>query len=503
MKANYGGTLTWIAYEVDQFQGQEHTFTISETNITLAYKTDEETNIASIVLCNSDAVGNLDIPATIDGYTVTDIAESAFKDCVGLTGVNIPVTVKTIGCHAFDGCTKMTSISIPESITVIEEYSFANSGLTAVDIPNSVVEIRDYAFKNTKAAIFEIPEGVSIVGTGAFSFNTSLAEVTLPDSLTYLADSMFKDSRSLRNVRLPQKLIIIDDNAFYGCYELSSMVLPEGLISIGDSAFCGCGYSSPYYTGRFSSVTLPSTLTHIGHDAFACCQSLQSIEIPNGVTRIENNTFRSCYNLRNISIPSSCTYIGYNAFLQSKVTVTVIFHWSAPEIDGKAFNNTTATCYYPCNNDEWTADKLQNYGGTLTWVAQEMEKPDDSGVDSGETGGDKKPIDVTVDNNTSSAGDGASVTPPENGWTTGNNTFSVESQKPCVVLVSHDGGNTYDKLPATDNGDGTYSFTAEDMTQNSILSVMLLGDVNGDGSIKNADVTMLRAAFLDKAELNW
>lgn len=517
-KADYGGNLTWISYDVDQFEGQDYTFTIAETGITLAYKIDEETKCASIVLCNSDAVGLLEIPDTIDGYTVTDIAESAFKDCVGLTGVTIPDTVKTIGCHAFDGCTKMTSVNIPESITLINDYAFANSGLTAIDIPNTVVEIGSYAFNNTKIVELIIPDSVSIVGTGAFSYSAYLKEVTLPDSLTYIADSMFKNCMRLFDVRLPNSLITIGDSAFHMCVGLNSMILPEGVISIGEQAFVACGaydlYQWDYSCSSFTSIILPSTLKYIGRDAFGLCQSLKSIVIPDSVTRIEEYTFRSCYRLQTVSISSSCTYIGEGAFHQNKKSPIVTFRWNAPEIDAKAFNGTTATCYYPGNNEVWTSDMLQNYGGTLTWFAQEMEKPEgsgggdgenageDEGNDSGETGGSKEPIDITIDNGTSSAGDGASVTPPENGWTTGNNTFNVESPNPCAVLISQDGGNSYAKLSATDNGDGTYSFTVDDMSENSILSVVLLGDVNSDGNITNADITMLRAAFLGKINLS-
>ncbi len=59
----------------------------------------------------------------IPGY-VTEIGESAFRDCSGLTSVTIPNSVTSIGWYAFNAC----------------------SGLTAVTIPNSVVEIGYDAF---------------------------------------------------------------------------------------------------------------------------------------------------------------------------------------------------------------------------------------------------------------------------------------------------------------------------------------------------------------------
>ena len=42
---------------------------------------------------------------------VTTIESNAFKDCINLTGVTIPVSVTSIGDHAFDGCTSLTDVN--------------------------------------------------------------------------------------------------------------------------------------------------------------------------------------------------------------------------------------------------------------------------------------------------------------------------------------------------------------------------------------------------------
>mgnify|MGYP007026215466 CR=1 FL=1 len=41
----------------------------------------------------TNAVGDVEIPAEIDGKPVTSIANHAFRDCSGLTGVTIPEEV--------------------------------------------------------------------------------------------------------------------------------------------------------------------------------------------------------------------------------------------------------------------------------------------------------------------------------------------------------------------------------------------------------------------------
>ena len=512
VKKNYSGTLTWIAYEVNEFEGEEHTYTLPDTDITLAYQVDEAQKTAMITLCNTDAKGALDIPESIDGYTVVAIGPSAFQKCIGLTSVVVPDTVTEIGEAAFRNCTALATATIPNAITSIKPYTFYNCALTDFKFPDGLVEIGDYAFQQLKMTSLTLPDRVSIVGEGAFK-ESSLRDVTLPDSLTYIPDRMFCDSRYLKTVEFPKIVVTIGRAAFADCYKLNSMVLSEGLISIGENAFAFCGKHD--YSGYdFNSIILPSTLQRIGAGAFYGCESLSSIVIPDKVTRIEDYTFAYA-SVGKVTLSANLKSIEKSAFIQSG-TYSITFRWAAPEIDKNGFDSITATCYYPSNNEAWTSDMFQNYGAkSLTWVGQEMDKPEgvgggeggnpggNEGEDSGETDGSGDPIDVKVDNETSSgAGDSASITPPEKGWTSGTNTFSVSGSQPCLVAISRDGGATYERLPATQNEDGSYSFTAENMTADTSLSVLLLGDVNGDGKVSNADETKLNAAILKKTELN-
>ena len=64
-------------------------------------------------VCAGDTpyTGAITIPSTAtitDGsdktLQVVSIEENAFKDCMGLTSISIPASVKSIGSNAFSGC---------------------------------------------------------------------------------------------------------------------------------------------------------------------------------------------------------------------------------------------------------------------------------------------------------------------------------------------------------------------------------------------------------------
>lgn len=97
----------------------------------------------------------VEVPANIDGYSVTSVYNYAFKNnkivkvlkissgitsikygaflnCTSLETVELSNTITTIGSNAFKGCTNLTKITIPDSVTSIQATSF-------VDCPNITI----------------------------------------------------------------------------------------------------------------------------------------------------------------------------------------------------------------------------------------------------------------------------------------------------------------------------------------------------------------------------
>ena len=78
--------------------------------VSFAYEKHSDGRTCSIAALDHSTTGNITVPGTFAGYTVTGIGDGAFADCAGVTGITLPASVTSIGDRAFYGCTNLTKI---------------------------------------------------------------------------------------------------------------------------------------------------------------------------------------------------------------------------------------------------------------------------------------------------------------------------------------------------------------------------------------------------------
>ena len=225
-------------------------------------------------------------------YSVTSIGYGTFRDCSGLTSVEIPNSVTSIGGAAFRGCSGLTSVEIPNSVTSIGEWAFYDcSGLTSVTIPNSVTSIGERAFygcSGLKTVInlssLSISDGSTDNGyvgyyadkvinapNGFIEGGFILAKI---DGVNTLVAYLGNDAE----LRLPANYngenYVIGSYAFYGCSGLTSVEIPNSVTGIGGGVFEGCS--------GLTSVTIGNSVTRINYDVFKGCTSLKDLRIEDG-----------------------------------------------------------------------------------------------------------------------------------------------------------------------------------------------------------------------------
>ena len=348
--------LGWYENETLLTTTLEYTFTVGtrDRNLEARWKENDvfifEINGSSCVIS-----GVRDKSATeyiIPDY-VTEIGNSAFSDCSGLTSITIPDGVTSIGYYAFGGCSNLKSITIPDGVTSIDYYAFYGcSGLTSITIPDGVTSIGNYAFHGCRGLTsITIPDGVTSIGNSAFYGCSGLTSITIPDSVTSIGYSAFSGCSSLTSI------VVAEGNKVYhsfknclintqrktlilGCKN-SEIPLDGSVTSIGDSAFSGCR--------GLTSITIPDGVTSIGYSAFSGCSGLTSITIPDGVTSIGSSAFDGCSGLTSITIPDSVTSIGGAAFCGCSSLTSITYlgsmaQWKAISILGTIGRGCTVKC---------------------------------------------------------------------------------------------------------------------------------------------------------------
>ena len=163
---------------------------------------------------------------------ITEIKNSAFWDCDGLTSVTIPNSVTSIGDEAFSGCTGLTEVTIPSSVTSIGNSAFWDcTGLTSVTIPNSVTSIGGCAFYGCSGLTsVTIGNSVTTIGNSAFKYCSGLTSVTIPNSVKEIGDCAFRDCYRLEYVIITNPNTRhngnysprYNDNNYYYYYDVST-----------------------------------------------------------------------------------------------------------------------------------------------------------------------------------------------------------------------------------------------------------------------------------------
>ena len=259
----------------------------------------------------SGSAENVDIPAEIDGKSVTGIGNSAFENCTSLTSITIPHSVTSIGNDAFSGCASLTSIEIPDSVTEMGNDAFfgCSSLMTIVVAEGNTIysSLNGVLFNKVKTELICYPA------------DKADKSYSIPNSVTSIGGDAFRDCASLIEVTIPNSVTSIGDAAFSGCKNLKNLKMSDSLIDIGNYAFDCCA--------SLVDITIPSSTINIGERAFGFCTNLNSITIPCSVISIENNAFYGCFNLLKVDVDyGNNNYVSIDGVLFNKDKTKIVYY---------------------------------------------------------------------------------------------------------------------------------------------------------------------------------
>ena len=309
--------------------------------------------IAARAFVNGGASGDLVLPEGL-----TSIGESAFEGSMGLSGVHLPDSLRSIPSGAFRQC-GLYYAEMSDNVESIGVNAFSNNlfltqvkltntaeGAATNGLPSHLTELADGAFSSTYigaegASDLVVPgtvkhlgqgvfsgdrfitsitlgEGVDSIGYGAFAGCMGLTSFAMPDSVTSIEDQLFQDCEYLKEVTVSRNLAAGDlAGTFSWCFSLEKVNVPDDAANYTtlDGVVYGKDMSSLVYcpTAKKGTLEIPEGVTSISYDAFES-SALDNVVFPNSLQTIDTNGFAKQLNV--VDLGSNIVEVKSDAFRQ-------------------------------------------------------------------------------------------------------------------------------------------------------------------------------------------
>ena len=249
----------------------------------------------------------------------------------------VPLTV--IADRAFSHCRHITGITIPATVSLVGSGAFAyctSLDTFMVDEDNPVYASPDgcNAVIDTSARKLVcgcrrsvIPPTVTVVGSNAFRGISGLHSVVLPDSLEAIDSYAFSQCDSLTSIHIPERVRRIGYECFSYCWQLDTITVADGNPYYDSREQCNAIINSSldWLVQGCANTVVPEFIQRIGQWAFCGMHKLTHISLPNMLGTIDNFAFQDCDALTAVHIPMGVQHIGNNPFAgcTSLDTITV------------------------------------------------------------------------------------------------------------------------------------------------------------------------------------
>ena len=234
----------------------------------------------------SNLKGEIIIPSTLNGYTVTSIAEYAFNGFHEINIINVPSTIREIKYGAFS-CIGLKEIKVDQNnknFTTKEGILFTNDMKTIVCYPAGITK-KEYVMPNTVTTIVD----------GAFLLSSNLEHITISKNIKVIGKAAFMYCYKIEKLRIPEGVTTIETLAFAGCDNLKTIIIPASVTNIGGAqnpelVFADCSNLTIY--GKIGSCA--ETYANENSILFKNLEGVLSITIsqaPNKTNYIEGQNF--------------------------------------------------------------------------------------------------------------------------------------------------------------------------------------------------------------------
>ncbi len=308
---------------------------------------------------------------------VNSVGQQAFSGCTGLKSVkwnaedcgngitsdvfnNCPIenfefgeSVKSIPNNCCYGMSRLTSMLIPHSVTSIGYQAFYGCrGLSSIEISNGVIEISGSAFSEcTDISKLDIPDSVESIGDDAFRGMSSLDTLIIYNpSVNVSSTSKAVHNKSLKYLKAPASILSVSESDLVNTTNsIVKMVITSGTVTDDGFAFINRQRKS------LLSLDLAGMKSEkLADEALSECYKMETLVLPETLKSIGYKSLSGCVALKGINLPASLDEIGYNALANCIGLTYISCNALVPPSTLQSFTGVDKSIpvYVPCESVE-------------------------------------------------------------------------------------------------------------------------------------------------------
>ena len=160
---------------------------------------------------------------------ISTIGPSAFINCLNLTAIKLPDSIKSIEYEAFGWCDNLIQVITGDGIIKIGNFAFRScKKLRSISLGSNLISIGDYAFYYCRQLNkVSIPQAVINIGKKAFKYCYKLSQIDIGFNVRIIGEEAFCECLNLTNIIIPYSVGIIESKAFYCCPISSVQCMPQ------------------------------------------------------------------------------------------------------------------------------------------------------------------------------------------------------------------------------------------------------------------------------------
>ena len=284
------------SYIANQLSGFYYNYYTTEGGVTELY-------IASV---SKTTNGEVILPSSYNGYTISAIGQYAFDSCSFITKVFIPSTYTTIEAGAFSSCSLLEEINL-ENIKYIDDYAFEYCyRLKEANLENTTYLGESVFYYCSNLEIVNIPK-LSEIKTQTF-YACGKLHTVLGENITYIGEWAFWQTKKLENIDLSEvrniqaglcvsfevmylpAIEILGDHALNSNNQLTKLVLNKTITSIGTYAIPRIGANTTVYGYKGTVAETYTTTNGIAFEEIKDISIVSDLKISYEFDNISENS---------------------------------------------------------------------------------------------------------------------------------------------------------------------------------------------------------------------